>query len=153
MNKIKAVLLTILLAAIAGTALAAYIPSGQATQTYTVKRNLSSAEILSLNGTPITIVSAPGSGKAIMVIGTAARINYNSVAYVAAGVVGLYQGAGVQYIFPTFLAGTATTIVQGAIVTPTMVENTALTASITVANPITGNSTVDIYVTYQILTL
>lgn len=47
----------------------------------TVKVDLSSADILALNTTPITLVAAPGSGYAIVPNSIAYRFTYGSVAY------------------------------------------------------------------------
>lgn len=47
----------------------------------TVKVDLSAADMLALNGTPITLVAAAGSGYALMPVAAIFRYTYGSVAY------------------------------------------------------------------------
>lgn len=53
---------------------------------------VSSAQILSLSGTPITIVSAPGSGKAIQILSVFYELIYNTTTYASGGGAGLFFG-------------------------------------------------------------
>lgn len=134
------------------SATAAYVPTGNAVLQYR-KVTLSSANILSLNSSPVTIIPAPGAGKAIVVQASMAEIDYGTTTYIAAGVLGLYQTSLLQYVYPAIVNSTATDMVQAIIATPTIAENTAVRAQITVANPTLGDSTIDIHVWYYVVSL
>lgn len=67
-----------------------HMPFGYATQATwdnsrirSVKRVLSSAEILNLDTTPITLVAAPGAGKMLIPLRVTANLVYGTSAYVA----------------------------------------------------------------------
>jgi len=122
-------------------------------------RTLTSAEILALGTTPITLIAAPGTGKAIWVKNVVTRLNFNTTAYNTntlylkldgasdnVGEMSQYLNSTVSrfgkfYIDSDFFVNTTNTVV---------LENQALFIK-TSANPTTGNSTMDILVEYQIL--
>lgn len=121
----------------------------------TVKVTLSSAQILDLNTTPITLVAAPGSGKMIVPVAVSYRLNFNSSAYTTnlnlrlrmngtltqnSGILGL--GATAYSMQP--LAGGAYS---------TDITNTALTIDVATGNPAAGDSSLDVYITYCVITL
>jgi len=118
---------------------------------------LTSAQILALNTTPITIVAAPGANKTIVVKSAMARLNYNTTTYTAADLQ-LISAAQPQYYLNDIIDGTFTFITAftkqnsavGNVTDLQFTANTALQAK-TSANPTTGNSTIDILVEYQIL--
>lgn len=118
---------------------------------------LTSAQILALNTTPITIVAAPGANKTIVVKSAMARLNYNTTTYTAADLQ-LISAAQPQYYLNDIIDGTFTFITSftkqnsavGNVTDLQFTANTALQAK-TSANPTTGNSTIDILVEYQIL--
>jgi len=122
-------------------------------------RTLTSAEILALATTPITLIAAPGVGKAIFVKNVYSRINYNTTAYsdniLYLNINGATDNVGELNaflkstitkfskfnIFSDFLPSTTST---------GFLENSALKISSN-TNPTTGNSTIDLLVEYQIL--
>jgi len=125
------------------------------TSVLTAKVTLSSAEILALFTTPKQLIAAPGAGKIIVPLAVSYRLNFNSIAYTTnlnlrlrmngtltqnSGILGL--GATSYSLQP--LAGGA----YSADIT-----NTALTIDVATGNPAAGNSTMDVYVTYTIVTL
>lgn len=58
------------------------VMDGEAVATIKSKAfSLTSAQILALNGTPITLVPAPGAGRALVHFGTMLFLDYNSTAY------------------------------------------------------------------------
>jgi hypothetical protein len=121
---------------------------------------LTSAQILALNTTPITIVAAPGANKAIIVKNAWARINYNTTTYTTVDLLLWVAGAdNFQAANYGEIVASTVTRIQGFSVTPNnysltndkiIVENAALQVRAT-ANPTTGNSTIDILVEYQVL--
>lgn len=130
----------------------------------TAKVTLSSAQLLAINTTPITIISAGGSGTIIELLGMNAKLTYNSIAYtLAGGDLGLYEtnAAGTfianwNILFDDFLSITTTErragLIYGGVVTK-LTENTPLVVTVDTGDPISGNSSVDIYVAYRIITL
>ncbi len=120
---------------------------------------LTSTQILALNTTPITLVAAPGAGKAIMIKDGWARINYNSTTYSNTLVQLKINGADEpQATISYLLESTVTRYIKIDSAQPyldttskkSILENAALQIY-TSANPTTGNSTIDILVEYQIL--
>lgn len=126
----------------------------------TVKVTLTSSQILALNSTPITLVAAQGAGTFINVILIAMRLNYGSVTYTTNTTTRLAIGSFSPITTDsTILAGTTTnfaaiTATQSLVVTGAADwVNIPLKISAVSGNPAAGNSTLDVYVTYNILTL
>lgn len=119
------------------------------------KVTLSSAQILALNTTPIEIVAAPGVGKVISVRSMVTSLNFNTIAYATNSIFGLvYSGENTlvtqsQLLFST-VDKITTSITVGNL---EMFSNTAVDAKSLSSNPTLGNSTVDVYITYEIITL
>ena len=126
-----------------------------------VKVTLSSAQILDLSDTPVTLIPAPGAGKAIEVIGFMARMNFNSTAYDTNTTLHILADTAQEPQFQSddFLVATATVIQHfQQVVTlgtsdSTIIENKAITAFVPGADPLNGDSTADIYLSYLIKTL
>lgn len=119
---------------------------------------LTSAQILALNTTPITLIPA-FLQSVIIVQGITARLNFNSIAYTGANNLEFrYTNAsGVKIssdISNTFInsavtsyghvAGTATELVP--------VFNSPIVVRVPTANPGAGNSTLDLFIKYHIIT-
>lgn len=133
----------------------------------TTKLTLTANQIKALRATPITIVSAPGSGKVINVISCMVKLNYGGTAFTAAAsqTIGLsYNGIAGQSIIaavaPNALIVATTTSIRATIsggqdvTTYTNLENQPIVLFNTVATEITvGNSTMDVLLNYQILTI
>lgn len=126
----------------------------------TVKVSLSSAEILSLSTVPKTLIAAPGAGKFINVLSVAFRLNFNSVAYATNTTLRLEIGSFNPIVGTNTIIASSTT--DFIVCSPTQSlevsgspdwVNTLLRAKILTANPTAGNSTLDIYISYNILTL
>lgn len=126
-----------------------------------VKVDLSSADILALNTTPITIVAAPGAGFALMPSSMAYRYTFGSAAYLL--------GASIELISNSIAAGTSnsfivisTTVMRaaanrsGSTATSTgtsvdaIVENNSLQLKTSTAFT-TGDGTLTVWVTYSLI--
>lgn len=122
----------------------------------TKKISLTSAEILALNTTPKELIAAPGAGYYIRVIGFTCVLNYNSVAYTGNSLVVHHTGSTANLLSSTFytIGSAYMTFVNPsspANATLAIIENSSLIAEVQSANPASGNSTIDIYVTYSII--
>jgi len=126
----------------------------------TAKVTASSAAILASNTTPVQILPAPGAGKFIEVLRVYYKLNFGTVAYDTntSWQILLGGAGGANYTSNTnFLATGSTALIRptantSAINTdPVNYENLALVAYASGGNPANGDSTVDIYVVYQIL--
>lgn len=129
----------------------------------TVKVSLSSAQILTL-GTAINLIAAPGAGKMIDVLKVFLRLNFVTTAYDTNTAVTLYLGTPTLYQLTGsstgFLANTSTTMVQPAMQRylsafssiQSNFENQPVTI-VSGGNPANGDSTVDVWITYQIINI
>ncbi len=130
-----------------------------ATTIFSTYVDLTTAQILALFTTPITIVAAPAAGYYIEVIACSARIVYNSIAYNTNIDLDIYTATATsnQYTISSVLNATATKNVKGseagsAGATATqLIAAQALMVANRTANPIAGNSDVRVYVTYKIV--
>lgn len=126
---------------------------------YKIRRTLTSVEILALLVTPILLIPTPGVGKAIEVISATGRLNYNSIAYTAnlTLTIRAVGGASNQSSISNILNGVVTKISRGGITATSgaaqTAENVGLEVTTTSTAPLTGNSTVDLYISYRIITL
>jgi hypothetical protein len=128
----------------------------------TVKRTLSSAEILAGFATPISIVAAPGAGKYIRVLSALYRLNFGTAAYAAANTSTIHftgSTANLVTANTAILPGTANAINQVSAIAATFATgsddpvNKAVEWSVSGNNPTTGDSTIDVYLTYVVVTL
>jgi hypothetical protein len=130
-------------------------------KTYTTKISLSSAEILALNSSPKQLLPAPGSGKTYELLGVLCNMNFISAAYAANTTLQvLYSGAAlVVATNSNIINATVDKIGKMALSaisaagSTQYLENTALNLNVGGGNPTTGDGTLDIYLTYKIITL
>ena len=130
------------------------------TGTITKKVSLTSAQILALNGTPIELIPAPGVGKVIDVIDVIGYMNFLTAAYATNTELDIIDSAG-GILFKdtgTLLAATAskgvkiaTNIASNAGVVLT--ANGNIQAKVASGNPATGAGTLDLFITYKVITL
>lgn len=124
--------------------------------------SIPTAQVLTLNGTPLEVVAAPGTGKAIEVISASFKLTFNSVAYATntdlelitdtATIAQVKTGSGA-------INGTVTQHIKfGEVPSPTatdtqIIENKSLKVQVPTGNPTAGNSGIKVYVFYRIITL
>ena len=108
---------------------------------------------------PITLIAAPGVGKVIQLIGAIYRLTYNSSPYGSVTCQLAFDTSATTQGLSTF---SATIITQtdnglGNLVflsnTDNLIENKALVFRALTSNPTGGNSPIDLYLTYRIVTL
>ena len=118
---------------------------------------ISSADVLTLNTTPLTIVGAV-AGYAIEVVSASVKIAFGSVAY-ATNVNLTIENSGVtdtQFALQC-LNSTVSTIrrLNGQTATGTtdtqLLENTDLVVSVATGNPTAGDSDITVYVNYRLI--
>jgi hypothetical protein len=132
---------------------------GKALKVFTQKTTLTSAQVLALFTTPISLVSAPGVGFAILVHRVTGGVDYNSAAYATNTTqeVRYTNGAGtkVSADITSLVTATADKFVSvGGIEAATVLtENAAVVVCNATGNPATGNSPVSFTVDYSIVSL
>lgn len=122
---------------------------------YSGSLSIPTASVLTLNGTPLTLVAAIAS-RTIRVSNVRATITYNSVAYATNTQLDIYMSVGgapnVQFTIPSLLAAVAN---QYRLATVTaaaqLAENTALMVRVNSGNPTAGDSDIVIYFDYQVV--
>jgi hypothetical protein len=124
----------------------------------TKKVSLTSAQILQLNTTPIELLPAPGVGKMNFLLDAEVRFNLVSTAYttnltlqITCGSV-IASNASILTSITNRFGNIAKSAVSGA-GTQFYTENTAMNVTVGTGNPLAGNGTLDLYITYKILTL
>lgn len=123
-----------------------------------IKRfTLTSAQILALNGTVVTLIPA-FLQSVIIVEGIEARLNFNSIAYTGANALEFrYTGASGTKVTAdmasTFInsASTAYDHVAGVVTELTPVINAPIVVRVPTANPGAGNSTLDLFIKFRIV--
>ena len=126
----------------------------------TAKLTIASADVLTLNTTPIEIVAAPGAGYAIEVISASMKMVYNSATYATNTSLELITAGATNSQASTVIKNSASTIRRFADATTLasatatqLVENAALNVTVASGDPTAGDSDITIYVTYRIITL
>jgi hypothetical protein len=127
----------------------------------TVSVTIPTAQVLTLNATPVTIIPAQGAGTYIEVISATAQMTYLGTAYTTNGIMRLLTTGAVigqcSWTANGFLFGTATRMVSGAMTTSTLVgdtqllANAAVVAQVDTGNPAAGTADIVIKVTYRVI--
>jgi len=131
------------------------------TATVTTKVTLTSAQIKALNGTPIQLLAAPGSGTVYEILAVTGRINFLTAAYDTHTELDIIDATSgnVLYKDASALLASASTVI--ATIPPIINSNVgvikttngAIQAKAATGNPATGSGTLDLYVTYRVITL
>ena len=123
------------------------------------KVSLSAAQIKTANSVPVSLISAPGAGKAIEVISASVNFQYGSVAFDSGSTafeLKINTASTRQFIASGYLNGTSSVFalmgVNSAITTQ-LVANEPLNFALSGADATVGDSTIDLYINYRIITL
>lgn len=122
---------------------------------YSGSTTIETAAVLTLNTTPVTLISAIAS-RTIRVKNIRARIVYNSVAYATNTTLAIYVPVGgvpnVQFTIPTLLTATANQHRVGTITAAAQLEeNQPLKVTVNTGDPTAGNSQLIVYYDYEIV--
>ena len=128
---------------------------------YTDQIDVSSAEILALNGTPKQLVAAPGAGKFIQVLSVTDQLIFGSAAYATHTELDVIDTSLGTILFKdtaTLLAAVATKIAQipaniNANAGLAISANGAVELKAATGNPATGDGTLKILISYKIVTI
>jgi len=123
------------------------------------KVTLSSAQILALFTTPITLVPAQGANTAVRIIGVTAKLIFGATAYTipAFSRLELHEtnlaGSNISNFQAGFVSSVANVVEQP---TPdlsflVLLENVPVVAAYTVGNPTLGDSTIEIHTLYSVV--
>jgi hypothetical protein len=130
---------------------------------FSASLSLTSAQILALNTTPQTIVSAPGASKYIEVISATGEYTFVTAAYATNTTLQLIYTGATRSVASngSILTGTVNLIYQFNVapaLTPAttatqILTNTALQVKVETGNPTGGSGTVKVKILYRIVTL
>lgn len=121
---------------------------------FPIKKALTTAEVLALNGTPIELIAAPIAGLANIVIDAQYFLDFNSIAYASninlqIEAVGsnqvMYESNTLSSVNDFF---SAMNRVPGAANEDQIVDGAAIQAIVETGNPTAGNSPIIIYLSY-----
>lgn len=123
-----------------------------------VKVSLSSAELLQIGTTPIVVVPAQGAGTIIRPISVNAVVNFNTTAYSVNPTLTLFEGGWLPLLnMNNILSASATTYFNYPSLTTITTISNVINEDLMVyggsGDPSGGDSTVDLYVTYVVITL
>jgi hypothetical protein len=125
---------------------------------YTIKKSVTSPQLLALNTTPIEVIAAPGAGKAIQVLGAFIAYTYATAAYATNTTLLLVNSTGTNEIASdggSLISDTSSNkgymTIAGGI--NSIVTNDSVVIEAQTGDPTDGGGTIDVYVTYQIITL
>ena len=130
-----------------------------AVKVYTTKVTLTAAQVKAVvtGPTPFTLVAAPGAGKVISVIQSFTRLNFGTTAFDFNGNLNIGTSATTSdggNIISTTLNSTSTKVIVDNNPSGQVAANAALVLNTGGATTVTaGDGTVDVYVTYKIVTL
>lgn len=124
---------------------------------YCARLDITSAQVLALNSTPLQIVAAPGAGYAIEVISATLKVDFNTTPYATNVIIGVFcDGADVSQYRASTLDASITQIsllndvdVPGSGQTQ-IIENTGLYVKVEAGDPTAGDSDISVTVTYRI---
>ena len=123
------------------------------------KVSLTASQIRTANSVPVSLISAPGDGKVIEVLSASVNFQYGSVAFDSwSTAFGLQINTAATYQFTAngYLNGTSNVFALIGVNysnTTKLVANEPLNFVLLGADATVGDSTMDIYINYRIITL
>jgi hypothetical protein len=118
-----------------------------------IKVSLTSEQLKNIGTTPIEVIPEPGVGKLIEVRSAFSKITFVSTAFDSNEILLSYKdGSSIWNHTTNFLSATETKIETALLTDREIVENKAVQVTGTDSSA-TGDGTVDIYITYRIVTL
>ena len=139
---------------------AQYVPPTPGATTLLAQGSLSSAQVLALNGTPVTVIAAPGTGAVVIVEAFVSQLVYGGTAYVGSGTITLVTDQGNSITNGTGCVAAFLTATSNNFCYPTLASTTAnasvnwVTRAIQLkmgtAQDTTGNGTISYWITYHI---
>lgn len=123
-----------------------------------VKVTITSAQLLQMFTTPITLVAAQGAGKVIVPVNVLLRYRYGTIEYTTNQTITLSPNNSLWTAnYNSAISGAADKYSSRS-VTPTstvvgVVDNLPLTVGVQIGNPLAGDGQLDVYVSYYVLTL
>lgn len=129
--------------------------AGSFNGTYKAKVSLSSAQILALNTTPIQAIAAPGAGKIIIIESMTSKLIYNTTDYAGPAALQLVCNGDTGILAYTSILTLSSTAIYNSKpgLNVVQLENKAVDLYAPTSDPTLGDSTIDVYITYQIITL
>lgn len=128
----------------------------------TIKVSVPSSAILALNATPFELIPAPGAGKTINVLKVFFKYNFNTTPYSGGGGIAVSLGSGFGSIPVSNAIGGVLNNSQTSYAKPTMYTGAFVTSFgyaniglyLTAGLPQTGgDGSLDVYITYDVVTL
>jgi len=118
------------------------------------------AQVLTLNGTPRSLVAAPGAGKIVLIEEITCKLVFNSVAYTGSNALefrytngsGAKVTADIAAAFLNSASGTNYGTVKGVVTALTPVANAAVVVFVPTADPGAGDSGLVFTIKYRIVT-
>ena len=142
-----------------------WIPNPAVGSILTTTLSLTAAQIKAAFASPVVAIPNPGSGLALQIITASSRLTFNSVAYannniahlIATTLIGsgdsqfydIYAGASYGGSSSKWIQWTATP--NSGSSASSIISNDSISFWIEVAAPINGNSTMELYISYQII--
>jgi hypothetical protein len=125
------------------------------------KISLTSSQILNLNSTPQQLMPSPGVGKTYEILGILGRLNFNTTAYTTNLQIQIYYLDGGLVLASNSNLLNATLTKTGKIILTAIasaganqyLENTPIYCNVAVGNPAAGAGTLDLWITYKVITL
>lgn len=118
---------------------------------------IASADVLQLNSTPLTIVAAQGAGTYIEPISAFVLVDFNSAPYATNTTIELIFSGASDDIMVSSISASLTKAVaftkqgSGTAGNTQMIANTDLQVSVNSGNPTTGDSDIEVFVLYRVI--
>lgn len=120
---------------------------------------ITSAQVLALNATPLTIVAAQGTGYVIEVLAASVSITYGTAAYatnvniqlITDGATGAQFKGGVLDATVSCIRKLQEQLITLPTTTTQLIANAALKVSVETGNPATGDSDITVRILYRVI--